>query len=65
MKAVFFDFDDTLGNREIYAYRCYKDILKQHCHIEDPIEFEAVLQQVMIFDQHGDVNKAYVAEMQK
>ena len=44
MKAVFFDFDDTLGNREIYAYRCYKDILKAHCHIEDPIEFEAVLQ---------------------
>ena len=63
IKAVFFDFDDTLGNREIYAYQCYRDILRQHCSITDPIEFEAVLQHVLIWDQHGDVNKAYVAEM--
>lgn len=62
-RAVFFDFDDTLGNREIYAYRCYRDILKERTEITDPVAFEAVLQHVMIWDQHGDVNKAYVADM--
>lgn len=65
IRAVFFDFDDTLGNREIYAYRCYRDILKERTDIADPVEFEAVLQHVMIWDQHGDVNKSYVADMLK
>lgn len=61
-EAVFFDFDDTLGNREVYAYDCYKDILKENTNLTDPVEFEAVLQEVMIWDQKGDVNKKYVKD---
>ena len=63
VKAVFFDFDDTLGDREIYAYRCYRDILDEYADIQDPIEKEAILQHVMIWDQNGDVPKSYVVDM--
>lgn len=62
IRTIFFDFDDTLGDREKYAYDCYKDVLKQSCDIQDPTEFEAVLQQIMLWDQSGDVNKEYVKQ---
>ena len=63
IKAVLFDFDDTLGDREIYAYQCYRDILKEHTDIKDEVEFESILQHVMIWDQNGDVPKSYVVDM--
>ena len=30
IKTIFFDFDDTLGNRELYACNAYHDILKEN-----------------------------------
>lgn len=62
IKAILFDFDYTLGDREKYAYACYRDILRENTSIKDPVEFEAVLQDCMIWDQKGDVNKKYIKE---
>lgn len=63
IKAVLFDFDDTLGNREDYAYRFFKDILEENTDITDPLEKEAVLQDIMLWDEHGNVKKTHIAEM--
>lgn len=60
IKAVFFDFDDTLGNRERYAYDCYTRVIHDNADIEDPVEFEAVIQDCMLWDQKGNENKRYV-----
>ena len=60
IKAVIFDFDDTLGNREVYAYDCWRAILKELTDIEDPFEFEAILQDVMLWDEKGNITKAHV-----
>jgi len=65
IKAVFFDFDDTLGDREKYAYDCAKAVLKENTDIEDPIMFEAILQDWMLWDEKGNVNKEYVRGMLK
>lgn len=62
IKAILFDFDYTLGDREKYAYECYKTILSKHTDASDPVAFEAVLQDCMIWDQQGDVNKKYLKD---
>lgn len=62
IKAVLFDFDDTLGNREVYAYQSYEEKLKQTNPQLKGAELEAVLQECMILDQQGDVNKNYVRD---
>ena len=62
IKAIFFDFDDTLGNREYYAYDCYRAILKENTDIEDPVEFEAVVQDCMLWDEKGNINKTHVKD---
>lgn len=63
IKAIFFDFDDTLGNREIYAYDCYRAILKENTDIKDPVELEAVVQDCMLWDEKGNIHKSHVQEM--
>ncbi len=63
IKAIFFDFDDTLGNREVYAYDCYRDILKAYTKELDSLTFESILQDVMLWDERGNKNKNYVKEM--
>lgn len=65
VKAVFFDFDDTLGNREEYAYDTFYRILKENTDIKDPVEFEAILQDVMIWDEHGNIFKDHITDMLK
>ncbi len=62
MKAIIFDFDDTLGNRYVYAYDAYKEAVSLvDCDL-DAFEKECVVQSCMVHDQHGDVNKNYVAK---
>lgn len=56
-KVIFFDFDDTLGNREVYAYQTYRRTLKDYVHIEDEVELETILQDIMIWDEHGGGKK--------
>lgn len=63
IKAIFFDFDDTLGNRELYAYDTFYTILKECCDIEDEIEFEAIMQDVMIWDEQGNIYKDHIRNM--
>lgn len=63
IKAVFFDFDDTLGDREQYAYDTFYTILKNCCDIDDPIEFEAIMQDVMIWDEQGNIYKNHIKQM--
>lgn len=63
IRAVLFDFDDTLGNREEYAYRFFKDIIEQNSDITDPLEKEAVLQDLMLWDEHGNIRKTHITEM--
>lgn len=65
VKAVFFDFDDTLGNREVYAYDTWYEILKDNCDIEDEIEFESIIQDVMIWDEQGNIYKDHIKQMLK
>ena len=65
IKAVLFDFDDTLGDREIYAYQCYRALLKEMTNMPDGVEFEAILQDVMLWDERGNVNKRHVVGMLK
>ena len=60
IKAVFFDFDDTLADREYYAYQCFKELLSSKVDIQDPIEFEAILQDCMLWDEQGNVNKQHI-----
>lgn len=62
IKAVFFDFDDTLGDREKYAYDCAKAILKEKMVCKDPIEYEAVLQDWMLWDEKGNIKKDHIVD---
>ncbi len=63
IKAIFFDFDDTLADRHQYAYDCYRDLLMPYMQDLSPIEIESILQQVMLWDQGGDVKKEYIQKM--
>ena len=63
IRAVLFDFDDTLGNREEYAYAFFKDIIEENTDITDPLEKEAVLQDLMLWDEHGNITKTHITDM--
>lgn len=60
LKAVLFDFDDTLGDREEYAYGLYRDVLKEYTDKLTASEAEAMIQRCLIWDQFGNTNKRYV-----
>ena len=62
IKAILFDFDDTLGNRDAYAYACYRSVIEANTSFEDPFMTEAVIQHCMVWDEHGDVNKQYIKD---
>lgn len=64
-KAVFFDFDYTLGNRDIYAYRLYRKMIEENSDLSDPVELEAAVQDMMIWDQKGNETKEYAKRMLK
>ena len=65
IKAIFFDFDDTLGNREVYAYDCYRAILEEYSGLTDPVELESAVQDCMLWDERGASDKRYVQEQLK
>ena len=50
IKAVLFDFDDTLGDRNGYAYLFYQSVLEKHFKdvCEDKLLKEAILQDMGI-----------------
>lgn len=62
IKAILFDFDGTLSNRVLSAYRMYRWILKQMMPEADDnsMEFEAMVQRCMLWDEFGTINKRHV-----
>jgi len=62
-KAVFFDFDDTLGYRDHYAYECFRNILLSNVQIDDPWLLESIMQDFMLADENGNCSKKNVTDM--
>ena len=61
IKAVLFDFDDTLGNRNGYAYYMYDNFIRTYLSdiYDNKLLKEAMLQDMMTWDQRGDSDKSY------
>ena len=62
IKAILFDFDDTLGNREEYSHRTYIQRINEKAPDADPWLKEIAVQSALIYDQHGEARKSYVRE---
>lgn len=65
IKAVLFDFDDTLGNREQYTHKTYCRKVDETAPDLDPWTREMVIQECLIYEQHGNVHKTYVRDRVK
>ena len=65
IKAIFFDFDDTLGYREEYAYDTFYNLLKSCNLTKDAVEFETILQDCMIWEEQGNIYKEHIVGMLK
>ena len=57
-KAVLFDFDDTLGDREKYAYAFLKELIDRNAPHLDSWERECALQHAMLWDENSTGDKA-------
>ena len=55
IKGIVFDFDGTVSNRSAYAYATYRDYFRPLFADLDDVEFEAVMQDMMLFDVNGIV----------
>ncbi len=56
IKAIIFDFDGTLSNRQRNAYGVFKDYYRQFFKDMSDIEFEAVIQDMLTDDMNGTCN---------
>ena len=56
IKAVIFDFDGTVSNRQKNAYSVFDGYFRQYFSDLDDLEFEAVLQDMMLYDCNGSIN---------
>ncbi len=63
--TIFFDFDDTLGYREEYAYDTFYTLFQSSLKIDDEVELEAILQDCMIWEEQGNIYKNHIVEMLK
>lgn len=59
-KAVLFDFDDTLGDREAYTYQLYRHFVCDLGYDPDALETEVMVQDLMLWDQYGTAGMAYI-----
>ncbi len=60
IKAVFFDFDNTLGNRFEYAYQAHRHFLEEFLpDIDDPLIIEAMAQDLLTFDVMGNAGAGH------
>jgi len=62
IKALLFDFDDTISDRRSCAYRTYEYLLEDFIKDYEPYLKEAILQDCMLWDQEGNVSKNYVKD---
>lgn len=67
IKAILFDFDGTLSDRYGAAYEMYRWYLKQMMPEEDvhSLSFEAKVQQCLIYDEYGTIDRGHVLEQIK
>lgn len=56
IKAIIFDFDGTISNRKENAYGVFNEYLRQFFKDFNEIEYEAVLQDLMIYDCNGTIS---------
>lgn len=59
IKAIVFDFDGTLSNRQANAYYVFKEYFKPYFKELSDLEFEAVLQDMMIYDCNGSMKISF------
>jgi len=58
VNTIIFDFDYTLGNREIAAYRLFENLLtKVSGYDPDDIRLASMIQDCMIWDEYGTSDK--------
>lgn len=64
IKAVIFDFDNTLANRQDYADYEFRLFVKEHFpHLdENSIEFECIVQDLINWDGFGNSSKVYLPQ---
>lgn len=65
IKAILFDFDHTLGDRRQYAYAAYSFFVNTAIRRKKTIKIDAftvetIVQECMVLDQQGNVDKMYV-----
>lgn len=67
IKAIILDFDGTLSDRYGAAYEMYRWYLKQIMPEEDEnsLAFEAKVQQCLIYDEYGTIDRSHVLEQIK
>lgn len=58
-KAVLFDFDDTLGDRESYTCRLFHQLVLDLGYDAEDIETEVMVQDLMLWDQYGTAGMTY------
>ena len=56
IKAILFDFDGTMSNRQVNAYGVFEEYLAPYFKDMSDIEYEAVLQDLMISDCNGSID---------
>ena len=56
IKALLFDFDGTLSNREENAYAVYREYLRPYFSDLDEVSYEAVLQDMLYYDCNGSID---------
>ena len=55
IKAILFDFDGTLSNRQENAYGVFSDYFRKFFKDMNDIQYEAVLQDMMMYDCNGTI----------
>ena len=56
IRALIFDFDGTLSNRQTNAYNVFDDYLRPFFREMSETEYEAVLQDMILYDCNGILN---------
>ena len=59
IKAVIFDYDGTLSNRQKSVYSFYRDYLRPYVKEMSELEYESMLQDLMIYDCNGAIQFEY------
>jgi len=59
IKAIVFDFDNTLSNRQQSAYETYDSFFRPLLKDMDPVSYEALLQDILAYDCNGTLTMHY------